>query len=175
MKGALPTLYGERVVLRRLAVADADPLADATVHPEIARWWGPPRDREHHRAGLLGDVARNAAFAIEVGGALAGWMGVSEEDEPDYRHASLDIFLVPAKHGAGLGREALRVALRWLFDERGHHRVTVDPAVANERAIRVYEGVGFRPVGVMRRYECAPDGQWRDGLLMDLLADELSF
>ena len=28
-------------------------------------------------------------------------------------------------------------------------------------------------VGVLRAYERAPDGSWRDGLLMDLLADEL--
>jgi aminoglycoside 6'-N-acetyltransferase len=28
-------------------------------------------------------------------------------------------------------------------------------------------------VGVMRRAERAPDGRWRDSLLMDLLADEL--
>lgn len=33
--------------------------------------------------------------------------------------------------------------------------------------------VGFRPVGVMRRYERGADGDWHDGLLMDLLADEL--
>jgi aminoglycoside 6'-N-acetyltransferase len=39
-------------------------------------------------------------------------------------------------------------------------------------AIRCYSAVGFRPVGVMRQYERAPDGRWRDGLLMELLADE---
>ena len=33
---------------------------------------------------------------------------------------------------------------------------------------------GFRDVGVMRRYERANDGTWRDSLLMDLLADELT-
>jgi aminoglycoside 6'-N-acetyltransferase len=122
---------------------------------------------------MLQDVAENAAFAIEVDGALAGWLGVNEEDEPDYRHASLDIFMAASYHGAGLGPEALRVVLRWLFDERGHHRVTIDPAVANARAIGVYERLGFRPVGVLRRYERAPDGTWRDGLLMDMLAGEL--
>lgn len=61
---------------------------------------------------------------------------------------------------------------RYLFDERGHHRLTIDPAAANARAIRAYERVGFRPVGVMREYERGPDGVWRDGLLMDLLASE---
>ena len=51
--------------------------------------------------------------------------------------------------------------------------MTIDPAAANTRAIRAYEKIGFRPVGVMRQYERAPDGTWRDGLLMDLLAGEL--
>jgi RimJ/RimL family protein N-acetyltransferase len=33
---------------------------------------------------------------------------------------------------------------------------------------------GFRPVGILRRYERDADGVgWHDGLLMDLLAEEL--
>ena len=57
---------------------------------------------------------------------------------------------------------------------RGCLGLTIDPALANERAIRAYRGVGFRPVGVMRAYERGPDGTWHDGLLMDMLAGELS-
>jgi aminoglycoside 6'-N-acetyltransferase len=34
--------------------------------------------------------------------------------------------------------------------------------------------VGLRPVGVLRDYERGPDGTFHDGLLMDLLADELT-
>jgi hypothetical protein len=53
----------------------------------------------------------------------------------------------------------------------GHHRITIDPAAENAAAIRAYEKVGFRPVGVMRRYERDVDGDgWHDGLLMELLA-----
>jgi aminoglycoside 6'-N-acetyltransferase len=49
-----------------------------------------------------------------------------------------------------------------------------DPAAANATAIRSYERVGFRPVGVMRRYQIDPaSGDWADSLLMDLLAEEL--
>ena len=62
---------------------------------------------------------------------------------------------------------------RYLIEERGHHRLTIDPAADNAPAIRAYEKVGFRPVGVMRSYERGPDGTLHDGLLMDLLADEL--
>ena len=59
-----------------------------------------------------------------------------------------------------------------LVAERGHHRITIDPAVDNEVAIRCYRALGFRPVGVLREYETLPDGTRRDGLLMDLLAAE---
>ena len=69
--------------------------------------------------------------------------------------------------------DAVRTLARWLIDERGHHRLTIDPAVANEPAIRAYEAVGFKRVGVMRRYWRDPEGVWQDGLLLDLLADEL--
>ena len=69
--------------------------------------------------------------------------------------------------------EAERTMARYLIEVRGHHRLTIDPAAANERAIHVYEKVGFKRVGVMRRYERGHDGTFHDGLLMDMLADEL--
>jgi ribosomal protein S18 acetylase RimI-like enzyme len=50
---------------------------------------------------------------------------------------------------------------------------TVVFAAHNQRAIRSYRRVGFRPVGIMRRYERGADGTWRDGLLMDLLPEDL--
>lgn len=57
-------------------------------------------------------------------------------------------------------------------------RILLTPEVrsrwGDEAAIRCYAGVGFRPVAVMRSYERDVDGSgWHDGLLMDLLADEL--
>jgi aminoglycoside 6'-N-acetyltransferase len=85
----------------------------------------------------------------------------------------MDIVLAAAFQGAGLGPEALRLAAAWLIGARGHHRLTIDPAAANERAITVYASIGFRPVGIMRSYERGPDGEWHDGLLMDMLAGEL--
>jgi 4-diphosphocytidyl-2C-methyl-D-erythritol kinase len=51
--------------------------------------------------------------------------------------------------------------------------LTIDPAADDARAIRAYEKVGFRTVGIMREYWRSPDGAWRDGILMDLLAREL--
>lgn len=112
-------------------------------------------------------------LVIEVDGKVAGSIQAAEESDPDYRHAGLDLFLATASQGAGLGTDAIRTLARYLFEERGHHRLTIDPSAANERAIRAYERVGFRRVGVMRRYERGPDGTFHDGLLLDLLRGEL--
>ena len=84
---------------------------------------------------------------IEVDGVVAGSIQYEEVTDPQYRSAGIDIFLGAAWQRRGLGREAIGVLVRHLFETRGHHRLTIDPAVANERAIRCYEAVGFMPRG----------------------------
>jgi aminoglycoside 6'-N-acetyltransferase len=169
----LPVLHGKRVMLRPLGDGDLDALVEIVQAPGVAEWWGFPAPEGELREELRCDEPGGGAFAIDVEGELAGWLGLYETAESQYRFASLDIVLAPAFPDRGLGSEALRLAIRWLAGEREHHRFTIDPAAHNERAIRCYEAVGFRTVGVMRAYERGVDGTWHDNLLMDLLADEL--
>ena len=167
----LPELYGERITLRKLTEDDVEALLPAIYEPGIAEWWGDTSDPDHQREGFRNE---GRAFAIYLGDDLAGWLAFHEEREPDYPSVALDVMTLPRFRGQGLGRDALRTAIRWFVDERGHHRFTIDPSADNVRAIRAYEAVGFKPVGILRDYERAPDGRWHDGLLMDLLAHELA-
>ena len=123
--------------------------------------------------GLQGSGS-SALLVVEVGGQVAGGIQYHEETDPMYRHAGIDIYLGSRFQGQGAGREAVALLARYLFEQRGHHRITIDPAAANAQAIRSYAKVGFRPVGVMRQYERGGDGNFHDGLLMDLLRDELT-
>jgi aminoglycoside 6'-N-acetyltransferase len=167
----LPTLRGELVVLRPLKMEDVERVAAIQTEPGVARWWGPPdRDDFQRKAEGLDEAM---GFAIEHDGELVGFIQYEEVNEPEYRQAGIDLFLSERAQGRGLGTDAVRTIARHLVRERGHHRLTIDPAVENAAAIRAYEKVGFRPVGVMREYWRLPDGEWRDGLLMDLLAREL--
>ena len=166
-----PVIRGERVTLRAIEEADLEPLAEIIREPGVAEWWGESDEPERLRDNLRMD---GQAWAIEADGELAGWLGFTEETEPEYRSVGLDISLSERFQGKGIGPEALRTAIRWFADERGHHRFTIDPSVHNERAISAYGKVGFKEVGVMRRAELLADGEWHDGLMMDLLIEELS-
>jgi aminoglycoside 6'-N-acetyltransferase len=167
----MPTLRGERVLLRPLEERDRPRLIEILEEPEVARWFG-TATAEESADEFISDP-EVYAFAIEVGGVVAGAIGFYEEATPDYRHAGIDLFLATASQDQGLGTDAVRTLARYLLEERGHHRLIIDPAASNQRAIKVYERVGFKPVGIMRAYERGPDGTFHDGLLMDLLADEL--
>jgi aminoglycoside 6'-N-acetyltransferase len=166
------TLHGASVILRP---------ADRSDVPELVRIRQTPEVHRHWRGGddMVAEVEKDfdepdsIAYVIELENRVVGWIQYEAEDEPDYRHASLDIYVDPAVHGRGVGTDALRTLARHLIVDHGHHRLVIDPAADNAPAIRSYSKIGFRPVGIMRQAERGNDGTWHDSLLMDLLADEL--
>lgn len=142
--------------------------------PEVRRWWrGDDLERDTLDSFAEEGLHRMVVEVDDHGerrviGAIQ-WT----EEEPEYRHAGVDMFLDPAQHNRGFGSDAVRTLCRHLFDVEGHHRITIDPAADNHAAIRCYQKVGFQKVGIMRQYERGTDGTFHDGLLMDLLKDDL--
>lgn len=171
--GARPTLEGRRVRLRPGQPGDAERLHAVLAEPSVSRWWGEPDPVTVIEKDLRGGGS-SLLLVVDVDGQVAGGIQYLEENDPMYRHAGIDIYLAERFQGRGAGTEAVALLARYLFGERGHHRITIDPAAANARAIRSYAKVGFRPVGVMRQYERGSDGRFHDGLLMDLLRGELA-
>jgi aminoglycoside 6'-N-acetyltransferase len=161
-------LSGPRVTLRSTTADDAERLLPIRNEPEVRRWWSDLEPGEMEEF-----VADEHSLAIELDGEVIGAVQFGEEEDPMYRHANIDVYVTAARHGQGFGSEAVRLLAKHLLAERRHHRITIDPAATNTAAIRAYEKVGFRPVGVMRSYERGPDGTWHDGLLMELLEGEL--
>jgi aminoglycoside 6'-N-acetyltransferase len=162
-----PELRGPRVRLVPVAPEHHEALLALHRTPEVHRWWydaGP-----EFPAGDPDTVD----YAIVADGAVAGYLQWSAEEDPHFRHAGYDLFLGAPFTGRGLGTEAGRIVCAHLVDDHGFHRIVIDPEVENARAIASYRKVGFKPVGVMRRYSRDADGGFHDGLLMDLLAEEL--
>ena len=165
----LPTLRGPRVTLRPPQTGEADTLADAIALDPVAgpRWSTDPATM---RRWLAEEELNLLVVGLE--GEAVGIVDFEEVLEPEYHSAGMDIALLECCTGKGIGGEVLQVLGAWLIDVRGHHRLTIDPAADNARAIRSYSKIGYRPIGIARSYERGPDGSWHDNLLMDVLAEE---
>jgi aminoglycoside 6'-N-acetyltransferase len=161
----------EHLLLREPQEADLPGLVAILREPEVARWW-PGFDEAEARLAFLGrdDIT---VLVIEHREGVIGAIQFHEQSDPSYRHAGVDLFLATAWQGKGLGSEAVKGVANNLFQTRGHHRMVIDPAANNLRAIRAYERVGFRQVGVMRQYERGPDGTWHDCVMMELLKSDV--
>lgn len=158
--------------LRAATEADTAALATLLAEPDVAEWWqdySEARVREEMTAS--GETTEDG-LVIEVDGRVAGWIQWDEEPWPEYPSVALDLFVGPAHFGTGVAQAALREVIS-RFAAKGHHRFQIDPTARNERAIRAYAKVGFKPVGILRASERRPDG-WADALLMDLLIEELT-
>jgi aminoglycoside 6'-N-acetyltransferase len=125
---------GELTTLRPADAGDVDRLVAWHADPEVARYWD---DETFTREEMEKRLARPdvEAWIVERSGEPVGYLQVHPE--------GLDMFLVPAARGRGLGPDAARAMARHLLDGGGFSRVTVDPYAWNETAVRAWERAGF--------------------------------
>lgn len=85
------------------------------------------------------------SYVVEEAGQPVGYIQAwFDDDSPN--DGGLDMFLIPSARGRGLGPDAARALAHWLLSTGQRRRITVDPYLSNERAIRAWAKAGFRPV-----------------------------
>ncbi|MBA4180397.1 MAG: RimJ/RimL family protein N-acetyltransferase [Anaerolinea sp.] len=115
-----------------------------------------------------------ASFGVETiaEGRLIGGVGL-EHVSPENRSAVLGIAIGDkAFWNGGYGTDAMRVLSRFGFAMMNLHRIELEVYADNERAIHVYEKVGFQLEGT-RREAVFKFGRYQDVLIMGLLEGEL--
>lgn len=176
----LPTLRGERVILRGHRDSDVDDRLRHPIDPEEEDGYGSGwrRDwdgrRYHAREYLTANrgPAEPGAYdwAVEHDGQCVGATGL-RVDEGQHR-ASYTVGLFAAGlRGQGLGREITQLVLAWAFGDLGVHRVELEVLDFNRRAVRCYLACGFRQEGRRREAELYPDG-WHDLIIMGILRSD---
>jgi RimJ/RimL family protein N-acetyltransferase len=109
-------------------------------------------------------------FSIVVDGTLIGRCGLFDWD--DALSLSLAIAIGEQTYwGKGYGTTAIRLLLDYAFVHRNAHRVWLEVAADNERAIRAYRRCGFIAEGRMRD-NAWDDGRYVDELMMAILRPE---
>lgn len=151
-------LHGRLTTLRAAGTGDVELLVGWHADPEVARFWD---DKTYTCGEMLARLARRdvESFVIEADDEPVGYLQVWSGDE---RTGGLDMFLVPAARGRGLGPDAARTVANHLVTDRGWTRVTVDPYTWNEAAVRAWRRAGFEPV----EERPADDGHTAAWLLM---------
>lgn len=162
----LPTaaIVGPLVTLRAPVQADLEPLFEILLEPEVAFWWvGYTRERVQQECIDAVEVTR----IIEIAGECAGAMFVLRGEDPEYPTTVMHLFIGTRFRGRRIGEEALALAIRHEF-AHGVSRVTLDPNVNNDGAIRSYERLGFQRIGVLRDYQVRPGGALEGAMFLDL-------
>ena len=176
----LPTLHGERVILRGPRDSDVDDRMRHPIDPEEEDGYGSSWRREwdgrryHTREYLTVTNSpadpRTYTWMVEYDGHCIGSAGLDVNPGQHSAEYTVGLF-VAALRGRGLGREVTRLVLAWAFDVLGVHRVELQVLAGNSRAINCYLACGFRQEGVRRETELYPDG-WKDFIMMGILRSE---
>ncbi len=117
---------------------------------------------------------QSAGFAVETlaEGRLIGSTGL-HHTRPENREATLGITIGDkACWDGGYGTDAMRVVCRFGFEMMTLHRIQLDVIRGNDRALHVYEKVGFQVEGC-RREAHFKHGRYLDVVHMGLLEGEL--
>jgi RimJ/RimL family protein N-acetyltransferase len=182
MRG-LPVLRGEGVVLRPLELERERAQAHHRWRNDrdIMRWhYIRPRtsyrdERERLRRLLDSPDDRGWDVFTEAPGAEPAHVGylVLRVASRDHAHAEVSITIGErAAWGRGIGRKALSLVLDHAFSEAERlHKVFLNVAAANERAVRCYRSLGFVLEG-RKREHLRIDGAWVDDLCMSILDRE---
>nr|WP_174257526.1 GNAT family protein [Phytoactinopolyspora alkaliphila] len=171
-------MTGERIRLVPLGPRHVDATFEALQDPEGLRLTGT------HQTFTYEQIERWCAsreeqpdrldMVIELNdtGAYAGELSVNEFDL-DNESAGFRIALVSGFQGQGIGPEATRLILGYVFDVVGLHRVQLEVFSFNERARRSYEKCGFVVEGRLRD-ALFWHGERHDTIVMGILRSEFS-
>lgn len=168
-----------RLTLRRATVDDADAVLSYRSSSLVTEWLGEPPEDFHER--FAAPERLDLLLVIELRGAIIGdlmikigdvWAPPQLQSRAKGVQAELGWALRPEETGKGYATEAVEAALRICFEDLGLHRVTADCFVGNTPSYRLMERVGMRREQHAVKDALHPSGEWMDGYLYALLADE---
>ena len=138
-------LRGTRTVVRPATLSDADMLVAWHADPDVASYWD---GETFTRTEMIQRLQRPDVdpYIVEAEGVPIGYIQAWYEEEAPGR-AGLDMFLVPSARDQGLGPDAARALSDWLLGPGEMDRVTADPYISRERAVRSWAKAGFETVG----------------------------
>ena len=164
-------IAGEKVTLRARRPSDVEHARRWYADPETTRWLLDPGGYEVPDGPMTFGDARFTVDDTATGTPIgtAGLVRGSAE------HRRATAFLVVGDRdfrGRGYGTDLVRTLCRFAFGDMNLAKVELEVLAGHERALALYERVGFVRE-VHRRRALWVDGAWHDEYLMGLFPGEL--
>ncbi len=168
-------IQGEKIHLRALEDRDAETLRGWRNDPELFRYHfstlplsqiGQRRWYENYS-----ESSNTLVFMIETGDERPAGYTLLKNIDRKNRHAEIGLYLDPAFQGKGFGKDAFRTLIQFCFHELNLHRVYLHVVDFNERAISMYEGLGFQTEGRLRQVFFT-ENAYHDIVVMSVLENE---
>lgn len=110
-------------------------------------------------------------LALNSKNDVVGWCDIVRDQREGYTHrGTMGMGLLPDYRGQGLGEKLLRATIDAAV-KMGMERIELEVYPSNERAIRLYEKLGFRIEGTKRKARKI-DGKYEDDHFMALIVGE---
>ena len=146
------SLSTERLLLRPWRADDLEDFFAYASEDGVGQMagWKPHENREESQRILDHFIRGRRTFALEYRGRAVGSLGIEEYDEERFPELAekkcREIGFVLAKEhwGKGLMPEAVREAVRYLFEEAGLDAILCGHFLWNRQSLRVQEKCGFR-------------------------------
>jgi aminoglycoside 6'-N-acetyltransferase len=145
----LRPIEGEGVVLRPTTADDLEVARRLFADPGFYEYWdGYPKPDDEIKEKYLGRRSPSVeCFFVEVDGEVVGFTQYNVAE--DHLGGGMDLVLLPAVRGRGIGARVVRTMVNFVRTELGWTRFSVDPEVANERGVNFWKKAGFVPVRIV--------------------------
>jgi len=161
-------IEGKRLRLRRANMTDLNYIMTLQYTPENLKFIV-PFDEKYHREIITSDGSKKLDVIVEEieTGNSVGYFMLREMDSPfvEFTH------VIIGRKGLGYGREALKLLLKWAFEEKDFHRVWIDCKDYNKVALHLYESLGFVREGFLREI-LLTDGVYENLIVFGMLDHE---
>jgi RimJ/RimL family protein N-acetyltransferase len=160
--------------VRQSELPELTPIYSDPAWPGEYQWFGfriakaRELERRWSEDGLIGGPGSTLTVALEDGTCVGvvSWRPVGETG-----NFEIGIWVHPEHRGRGIGTEAQRQLVDYLFATTPVHRLQAATEVDNVPEQRALQRIGFQREGVLRGYGFR-DGCWRDGVWYGLLRDD---
>lgn len=165
---------GERIRLRALEHEDGERIRTWRNQPELMGYHFshmPLSEMEQQRWISNYDGSRMHVFIIENESRQPIGYTILKDHDAKNANAEIGLFLDPSFQGKGYGHDAFSTLLRYCFHELNLHRVMLQVFAFNERAIAMYEKMGFVSEGRLRDVQFTQNA-YQDVIIMSMLRTE---